>query len=270
MMIRLIQESTLNDFKEFSNKNKIELFILNKPSELEEVITKINPDLCFLIGWYWIIKEKILNMASYGFVGIHGSLLPKYRGWAPLVWPIINGEKESGISLFYLDNGLDSGDIIAQKKFLINVEDTIEDVLSKAERLAEIILIEYGPLLLNGKAPRTKQNDELASYCSKRTPSDGKIDWKDTNINIYNFIRAQTEPYPGAFCYSENNQKIIINKAKLFPYEYYGVPGLVVQINKESAIVTCGKGAIIIEGIRTDTSQDKSIKELFKKNQKLY
>ena len=109
----------LDSFKTLSKTIKKPLYILTKPSELVNVVEKVKPDLGIVVGWYWIIKPNILNKVRRGILGIHASQLPKYRGSAPLVWQIINGEKESGVTLFYFDKGMDSGDIVGQKRFKI-------------------------------------------------------------------------------------------------------------------------------------------------------
>ena len=235
----------LNNFKDFSKTTGKTLFILNKPSELESVIQDDPPDMCLVVGWYWLFKKDLLDKIPNGLLGIHASLLPKNRGGAPLVWPIINGDKESGISLFYIDEGMDTGDIVGQKRFNIKNEDTVADIIVKAASLTIELLKDKYYLLLDGTAPRVPQNHNAATYCSQRKPEDGHINWRSTNVEIHNAIRAQSHPYPGAFSFVDG-KKLYIWKSMVFKQVYYGIPGLVVEVTNNYVIVTCGKGAICL------------------------
>ena len=127
-----LKNITYKDFSEFNDKYNIPVTVVtNNVSNYYEYIQNLKPDLILVIGWYYMIPDSIMQIPSKGAIGIHASLLPKYRGNAPLVWAIINGEKETGISLFYFDKGVDTGDIIAQKNFSIEDTDTIKDILEK-------------------------------------------------------------------------------------------------------------------------------------------
>jgi methionyl-tRNA formyltransferase len=172
-------------------------------------VARLKPDIILVAGWYYIVYRELRNVAPKGAIGLHGSLLPKYRGGAPLVWSIIKGEKEGGISLFYLDDGVDTGDIIGQASFPIEQRDTIADALIKLEDSAERLLERYLPLLAEGKAPRIPQNHSEATVYSQRSPADGEIDWSKPAKEIRDFIRAQTRPYPGAFTWI-GGKKVIL------------------------------------------------------------
>lgn len=259
----------LNEFEEFSKHTGIRYHALTKPSELETVVEEDAPEMCIVVGWYWIIKETLLKRVPKGFLGIHASLLPKYRGSAPLVWPIINGDKESGLSLFYFDKGMDTGDIVAQKHFSIMEDDTIAKVLSKAETLTIELLDENYPLLLKETAPRIPQKHNEATYCSQRRSEDGRINWQASNVEIYNAIRAQTHPYPGAFCFTEKGKKLTIWKARLFSQEYYGVPGLAVQVFDNYVVITCGRGAICLYKVQLESSEEEVASKILKYGKRL-
>ncbi|HEY5123960.1 MAG TPA: methionyl-tRNA formyltransferase [Ignavibacteria bacterium] len=239
----------LKEFKSFAEQKKKKLYILEKQSGLKDIIEKEKPDLCIVVGWYWKISPEILSSVPNGFIGLHASLLPKYRGFAPLVWAIINGEKRTGISLFYLEDGIDTGNIIGQKQFTISQTDSIRTVLEKSEIYCDKLLKENYLKILSGNASKKSQTNSYASYCSERKPEDGLINWTDSNKNIYNFIRAQSEPYPGAFTYIDS-KKIRIWKANIFPYPYHGIPGTIIQINSDSAVVVCGQGALILNEVQ--------------------
>ena len=258
----------LNNFKDFSKTTGKTLFILNKPSELESIIQDDPPDMCIVVGWYWILKKGLLEMILNGFLGIHASLLPKYRGGAPLVWPIINGDKESGVSLFHFDEGMDTGDLVGQKRFKINSKDTIADIIVKAESLTIELLKDKYHLLLDETAPRAPQNHNEATYCSQRKPEDGHINWRLTNVEIHNAIRAQSHPYSGAFGFA-NGKKLYIWKSRVFQQMYYGIPGLVVQVSDNHVIVTCGKGAICLYDAQLEGFPKKSANKVLKYGDRL-
>ncbi len=188
------------DFHELGNEFGIPVTdVTGKMGTYTDKIQKFNPDLIVVIGWYYMIPEAIRNLAAKGCVGMHASLLPKYRGGAPLVWAIINGEEKTGLTFFYLGSGVDNGDIIAQHEIEIKETETIKDILDKVTASALDITREFIPMLSSGKAPRIKQDESQATTVPQRKPEDGQIDWNWDVKRIKNFIRAQTKPYPGAF-----------------------------------------------------------------------
>ena len=211
-----IKISTYKNFRDTTLRRGIPLIeVTQKIDKYQKQIRSFNPDIIIAMGWYHIIPKTILDIPKFGCVGIHASLLPKYRGGAPLVWAIINGEKKTGISFIYLDEKADVGDIIAQKEFLITKKDTIKTVYAKATSSALGILEKYIPKIKIGKAPSIKQDETKATYFLQRKSEDGVINWNKTSKEIYNFIRALTKPYPGAFFFDEKMGKIKVWAAKL-------------------------------------------------------
>lgn len=256
--------SALADFNRFSSERNIPLYFYKKSSDLDEFIEKSEPELSIVVGWYWIIKNKLLDKVPHGFVGLHASLLPKYRGGSPLVWAIINCETETGVSLFYFTEGLDNGDIISASRFKIEKEDTINEVSEKAIKCSISIFKEYYPKLLQGKAPRTSQDDQQASYCAQRMPKDGKINWNWSANRIHNFIRAQSYPYPGAFTIL-GNKKLTTWSASLLEETYYGTPGQVARISPNGVTVICGDNkAIILETAQLQNSRAGAASEMIR------
>lgn len=166
---------------------------------LLEALAEWRPDFILVIGWYHMIPKRIRGMAPLGCAGVHASLLPRYRGGAPLVWAMINGARKTGVSLFHLGDGVDDGDIIGQESFEIANTDTIAEVLGKCEEATVALLQHYIPMIKAGTASRTPQDVSQATVYSQRSPDDGRIDWTWPADKIRRFIRAQTRPYPGAF-----------------------------------------------------------------------
>ena len=207
-----VKNSNYGDLKSISETQNIPLYYVDenkKLGEYEEVIKEINPDIILVLGWYYIVPKKIREIPRYGACGIHASLLPKYAGWAPLVWAMINGEKETGVTFFQFDDSVDGGDIIAQEHFEIEYEDTIKAVYKKATKKSAEVLIKTLPILSNVQF--IKQDKSKLEIWDKRTPKDGEISWQHTAIVLYNFIRAQTLPYPCAFSTVNNKNIKILN-----------------------------------------------------------
>lgn len=185
-----------------NESNHIPVYVTDKMNNKEtvSVIRSWNPDLIVVSGWYHIIKEEVLGIAPKGIIGLHSSLLPRYRGGAPLVWQMINGEQKAGITLFYMDKGTDTGDVIGQQEVIIDEEDDIGTLYKKVGEKGIALLREYIPQIAKNCAPRKKQTDiEKYRVYPQRKKEDGRIDWSKKAGEIYNFVRAQTKPYPGAF-----------------------------------------------------------------------
>lgn len=206
------------DLSMLAKKKNIPFFWVNsepgfKITDYKKVIREIMPDVILVLGWYYMVPKSIRDLAKYGAWGIHASLLPQYAGGAPLVWAIIKGEKETGVTLFRLDNGVDDGDIIEQESFEIKEQETIKEVVEKSIHFSKLLLIR------NLKNPDNivfkPQDKEKIKIFPQRSPNDGEIDLSWDSKRIYNFIRAQTYPYPGAFIKTIDGKKIIIEKARL-------------------------------------------------------
>ena len=175
------------------------------------ILQKMNPDFIFSFYFRQLLPPQLLTIAESGAFNLHGSLLPQYRGRCPINWVLINGEKETGVTLHHMEPKADAGDIVGQKKIPITHEDTALSLYGKAHRAAEELLDEVLPLVREQKAPRMPQDTTRATYFGRRTPEDGIIDWHKTNHEIYNLVRALTLPYPGAFAYYGETKFFIWN-----------------------------------------------------------
>ena len=243
--------SNFKSLDDISLSNNIPIYFIKNINSKRNIdlIKRIKPDLIFCIGWPQIIKNQILQIPKYESIGIHTSLLPKYRGGAPINWAIINNEKKWGISLMYLGNKADNGDIIDQLSFNIEFNDTVKEVYDKATEASIKILNKNLPDIIRKKNKRKKQNTKLSSYFNKRKPSDGQIIWKKTSLEIYNWIRALTHPYPGSFTFINKNEKIIIWDAKIYNKSSIKYkPGQLIKIIPyKGFLVQCGTGVILIK-----------------------
>lgn len=162
-------------------------------------VREVRPDLIVVASWSQILPQEIVQLPPKGCIGIHYSLLPERRGGAPLFWAIADGLTESGITLFYLNGGLDTGDVIAQKRFPIGPQDTAKTLLDRIERLAPALLSEQIEAIRNGTAPRNRQEEKRAFVTKTRTPEQSRIPAGLSLQELDRFIRALSPPYPPAF-----------------------------------------------------------------------
>jgi len=197
---------------EWAKKNQIPVFCpeqVNTPEWIER-IRNLSPEVVFSFYYRHLLSRDILRIPSAGAFNLHGSLLPAYRGRCPVNWVLVNGEQRTGVTLHYMVEAPDAGDIVGQKEALIEFEDTAFTLYQKLCGKAEELLKEMLPLIKNGAAPRVEQNLKQGSYYGGRKLEDGKIDWNWPVMQIYNLIRAVTEPYPGAFTYLPGDKKLLI------------------------------------------------------------
>jgi methionyl-tRNA formyltransferase len=190
-----------------------------------------------------MIDSDILAIPEMGAFNLHGSLLPRYRGRCPVNWVLVNGEKQTGVTLHYMIDKPDAGDIVGRKEVVIDFADTAKTLYNKLCRAAALLLDDLLPLMKMGLTPSIKQNLEAGSYYGGRRPEDGRINWQKSAGEIYNLIRAVTEPYPGAFGLLENGEKLIIWWAEPGEGTNDKSPGAV-NITKEEVLVQTGKNAI--------------------------
>jgi methionyl-tRNA formyltransferase len=231
--------SAYPDFVNYCSLHKIKLHCAKSRKESEEIILNVNPEICFVVNWYWLISPEVLNAVPDGFIGMHNSLLPKYRGSSPLVWSIINGDKEVGYSLFSFSEGMDDGPIWHQYKKQPTLDDSIQTLLHDFENSVGHVLTKIYPQIVRRELTPKPQSTENTTYCAQRIEKDGLVDWTKSAMNIFNFIRAQSRPYPGAFTYYKGN-KLILWKAKMMTDTYFGTPGQVAKRTNQSIFVICG------------------------------
>jgi methionyl-tRNA formyltransferase len=168
-------------------------------AEMIQRIVALQPDFVFSFYYRHMLKQPLLDIPRLGALNMHGSLLPKYRGRAPVNWAVINGEFETGATLHYMVQRPDAGDIVDRQKVPIFPDDTAVDVFRKVTVAAEATLSRNLQRLIDGTALRIAQNDAQASYFGGRKPGDGRIDWNRPAAAIHNLVRGVAPPYPGAF-----------------------------------------------------------------------
>lgn len=213
-----------------------------------KILQELKPDIILVMGWSQILKEDILKTPQIATIGSHPTELPKYRGRAPIPWSIIKGLNESALTFFYMDVGIDDGDILDQKKFSINENDDASSLYEKMTEAGKQMLLENLPKLVDGTAKRTKQDEsKFIEYWEKRTPEDGEIDWSQNNEKIHTLIRATTKPYPGAFSFWQKS-KLVIWKSN-YSNDMKSSPGKIIKVNTNGVWVGTGNGSVIIQEV---------------------
>lgn len=217
-------------------------------SETFQWISKHKPDIIFCWGVSQIIKAKLLALAPMGIIGVHPALLPENRGRHPLIWALVLGLKESGLTFFFMDEGTDSGPVISQRKFRISDEDTAATLYKKIKDLAAEQIPEFLPMLISRNYRTMPQDNKKANYWRKRSPEDGLIDWRMNKSSILNLIRALAKPYPGAQ-FKYKGELITVWTARSHP-ENFPInmePGKIIDISDGKPVVKCCDGAVIVD-----------------------
>ncbi|AQQ54212.1 methionyl-tRNA formyltransferase [Planococcus lenghuensis] len=230
-----------------------------------DVIKQISPDYIFVIGLSQLVKKEIIDLASKGTIGFHPTPLPKHRGRAALVWQIILDVKNTKCSLFFIDEGMDSGDIIAQEDYQISELDYASDVQLKCHEAFRKLIKKTLPKLLENSIVPLKQNEKEATYLLKRTPEDGRIDWNKSSRDIQRLIRAVSKPYPGAFSFYKGKYKCTIWKADFFKNpKYIGFPGQIANIKNGYFDIVCKDGLLRVYEYELEITQELIVGQKFK------
>jgi methionyl-tRNA formyltransferase len=248
-------------FLDFAETHHVAASIKKKLTDSDyRLISSLNLDFIIVCGWRTLIDPTINSSLRTGLIAAHDSLLPQYRGFAPLNWAIINGDTEVGVTLFIINEGeTDSGDIVMQEKVAVANEDNINDV---HRRIIDATNHCYLSLLAGYAATpaltTTKQDEAFATYTCKRTPADGRIDWNASSQTIHNLVRALIYPYAGAFFF-HSQKKFEVRSATLGPQNdraFAGrIPGRVIATSETGVEVLCGSGSLLIKEVYDEGSQ---------------
>ncbi len=216
-------------------------------NEFLSTLEAMEPDVIVVVAYGKIFKRRSLEIPKLGCINLHASLLPKYRGIAPVNWAIINGEKTTGVTTILMDEGVDTGDIILSKEVWIGEDETAGELLERLARIGADLLVETCDLVASGNFERRKQDDNLASYAPKLTRSDGLIKWARPAREVHNRIRGVT-PWPGAFArFKGMDLKILRSKIS----DRSDEPGRILEIDEEKGIlVSCSEGSVWLERVQ--------------------
>ena len=213
----------------------------------EEFLARLRswePDVIVVVAFGQILPESILNLPRFGCINVHASLLPKYRGAAPIQWAIINGEQETGVTIMYMEKGLDTGDMIAKASIAIEPDETGESLHDKLSVLGGPLLLQALKQIQEGTAARIRQDDSLSCYAGMLTKELGKIDWEKDAVSIERLIRGLNS-WPSAYTTYED-KTLKIWAAELAEGKKNRIPGTVIDVDKTSFTVQTGKDALRI------------------------
>lgn len=252
--------------KEAAMRHELEILQPEKASQPDflDRLRELNPDLIVVIAFGQILRKEVLDLPKYGCVNVHVSLLPKYRGAAPINWAIINGEEKTGVTTMFMDEGLDTGDIIKTREF------SLDDEIN-AGQLHDIMMEEGADVLSqtvkaieDGTAERIRQNDDESTYAPMMDRNLGHIDFKKSAVSIHNLVRGIV-PWPGAWCESPYG-KIKIWKTRIGQGQTDREPGTIVSVDKQGIEVACGMGMLLIEEIQMPNKKRMHVSEYIKGN----
>jgi methionyl-tRNA formyltransferase len=224
----------------------------NTPVVISQLMA-LQPDLMLSFYYRRLLGAALLAIPRLGAINLHGSLLPKYRGRAPVNWVLVNGETRTGVTLHHMIAQPDAGDIIAQREVPITFEDTALTLFDKIARAAVELFQDTFPLIKAGTAPRMPQDPAQATYFGGRTPDDGRINWARPALGLYNLVRAVTMPYPGAFTFVRG-QKLYVWSAR-FLAEFPGgggPPGTIAGLQNGGCLVACGVSHLLLTQVQVE------------------
>jgi len=236
------------DLSSFSNKKGIPWRYVDDINSKASVgwIEELKPDVIFCFGWSHILHDELLSIAPLGVIGFHPSKLPRNRGRHPIIWALTLGLTETGSTFFFMDSGVDSGDIISQAEVLIDDNDNAKSLYEKITTTALSQIEDFFPLLESGSFSRQKQDESLANVWRKRITSDGMIDWRMSAESIHNLVRGLTAPYVGAHFVVKGKEIKVWETIPLYDFPSNLEPGKVISITETGPIVKCGAGAICL------------------------
>jgi len=232
-------------------------------ADLAPIVSDAKPAVIYSFYYRYLLPESVLAMARLGAFNLHGSLLPKYRGRAPVNWMLVNGEHESGVTLHQMVARADAGDIVGQRAVAIDDADNALTLYRKLVPLGVELINEMHPRIVAGNPPRRKMDISKGSYFGRRKPEDGRIDWQWPARRIFNLVRAVTHPYPGAFCFA-GGRKLLVWEASIgTEVARRGAPGELVGESADGSIeIAAGEGSVIVRRAQFEGGAETVAREL--------
>ena len=256
---------------DLAEQHGVSVLVRNRPDD-EELMSRLkeaDPDIIVANNWRTWIPPEIFTLPRHGTLNVHDSLLPAYAGFSPLIWALINGESEVGVTAHLMNAELDAGDIVVQRSVPVGPTDTTTDLFHKTVDLIGPITLDALALIASGRTDWTKQDRSKASFFHKRSTEDSRIDWTWPAEDLDRLIRAQSDPYPNAFTFY-HGERIRILQASVSQARYGGTPGRVFIREGNSVVIVAGPDArrghnhgLAITRLRTDDDCDYAATDYF-------
>ncbi|HQA58184.1 MAG TPA: methionyl-tRNA formyltransferase [Acetivibrio sp.] len=248
------KKASMPPVKEYAINNNINVLQPEKvkTQEFVETMKELKPDLMVTCAYGKILPKDILDIPPYGCINVHGSLLPKYRGAAPIQWAIINGEKTSGITTMFTDVGMDTGDMLLKAEIEIPDDMTAGQLHDRLAVLGADVLKDTLLEIKNGTLRRIPQKEEEATYAPMLSKADGCIDWSKSSREIHNLVRG-TNPWPGAFTQYEGKMMKVWATSVFNEEKHDKKPGTIVKVERERIIVACGLGMVEVKEVQFES-----------------
>ncbi len=219
-----------------------------RDEEFTAVLKELNPDVIVVAAYGQILPESILNIPRYGCINIHGSLLPKYRGAAPIQWAVLDGEEKTGITTMYMEKGLDTGDMIDKAELVLDAKETAGTLHDKLMVMGAELLLDTLQKLEKGTAVRTKQDDSKSCYAKMLTKDMGRVDFTKSAVEIERLIRGMN-PWPSAYT-AMDGKTMKLWDADVISCGVSEEPGTVIDVTKDAIVVAAGKDALALKEIQ--------------------
>lgn len=232
--------------------------------ESVEKLSSLNPDAIVVVAYGQILREEILNMPKYGCINVHASLLPKYRGAAPINWVIIDGEAETGVTIMQMAKGLDTGDMMEKASLKIPEDMTAGELHDRLMDMGADLLIKTLDKLERGEIVKEEQDDSASSYAHMMDKGLGKIDWSKSSRDIFNLIRG-TQPWPGTY-FNYDDKVIKVRRSSLLQESTSQEPGTIIDVSKDGIKVATGDGVILLEEIQIQGKRWMTVEEFLRGN----
>ena len=258
------QKKTSPPIKETAEKLKIPCY---QPESLKSEtvindIRRLTPELIVVVAYSLFLPKKVLEIPKHKTINLHPSLLPKYRGAAPMQWALINGDRETGITISYITEAMDAGDILNQETMVVNDSDSLMTLEHKLSLLGADLLCKTISSLKEDKISVRAQNEKEATFAPKLRKEMGQIDWKKSARSIFNLIRG-ANPWPGTFAALEG-EPLKIHQAKIISEEKGGTPGKIQSVSNEGIAVETVRGVLLLTEVQKPNRKRMPVAEFLK------
>ncbi|WP_405959546.1 methionyl-tRNA formyltransferase [Streptomyces sp. NBC_00024] len=257
---------------DLAEQHGVPVLLRNRPGddELLRALKEVDPDLIVANNWRTWLPPEIFDLPQHGTLNIHDSLLPAYAGFSPLIWALINGEPEVGVTAHRMDAELDMGDVLLQRSVRVGPQDTATDLFHRTVDLIGPLVTDSLELIASGRAVWTPQDRSRSSFFHKRSLEDSRIDWTWPAEDLERFVRAQSDPYPNAFTH-HRGQRVRIVSAAVSEGRYGGTPGRIFIREGDGVVIVAGTEArsgrlpgLVVRRVRTEDGTEHAATDYFR------